>query len=395
MEYSLSWLEKEYLTYVNNQSNKPFFLSDYNVNTKRIAYPENIIKTAFLASEKKSNYYSYVDGNDSIKGHILRQLRNYDNTSLTFENIAINLNSTNSIYLTLVSLEKLNHERFLVVTPTYYTVLDTLKQLKKDITYFHLLDEENFEIDIELLRNTLISQYIEVLVITDPIYSAGIELTNCDVTSIVNVCNELDICLMYDYTLGGNLWGDYNYLMNWNKYVEITKLNKFIIIDSLSKKLFINGIKHSYIIASSCLVEEIEDLFYSVSGGFCNVQIELFSELFKPQNSNVLSVILNENAQIAARNFRLLRSLLADTNYMVYPTNSGYFTILTIKDKKIKDVDVQMITKHLLHQYDIYAYPNTTLSYYLENKFGFRVNLLSEFITEIPSLVECIDKYFK
>ena len=395
MEHSDKWLVKEYLTYERQKHKQPIFISDWDSDFDNLILPKNLVHKALKETLKNFHKYAYIDTDTEEKEYIINYLNQYAERKFIYENIAISSNSTNAIYLSILALNRINVKRFLVLTPTYYTVLETLNQLSSSIIYYHLSDKDSFNINLEVLVDILRGQFIEAIIITDPVYSAGIEIPNIVYDKICEICVELNIWFVCDYTLGGMTWHSTKIeLMNFSKFNIISKALKFLYIESIPKKMFLNGIKHTTIISSPEIISIIEDITFSITGGLCSTQVNLYKEIYKYENHKLLLNIIKKNIDFANNNFNLLRTSLIGTNFSLYNTNSGYFTILYHKELVTKDLNIKLIVRDFLFQHDIYIYPTSILSYYKYNKFGFRINLMKNIKDYIPLVLKCINKNF-
>ena len=82
----------------------------------------------------------------NLKNKYCKFIKIYLNYDINTNNIAISQNSTSSIYLSMQALFEEKVKRFLVITPTYFSILDTIKSNQTtNIYYYHLNDINNFK----------------------------------------------------------------------------------------------------------------------------------------------------------------------------------------------------------------------------------------------------------
>lgn len=389
---SNKWLEDLYLEYERRFLKPPLFLSDWDSDQHELKFPTKIINDALQNTKTDFYKYSYIDSDTNEKQLIVDYMNKRANIKLSYKNISVNLNSTNSLYLALLALNNIDVKRIIVITPTYYSVLETLKQLDSHIIYYHLIDKDSFNINIKELTNLVENQFINAILMTDPVYSAGIEISSNIYTSIVELCNKHSVWFICDYTLGGMFWGNKD--MFTKKLEIISQAEKYIYIESVTKKLIINGIKHSILIGTEKIISIIENLFFRISGGFCSTQIKLYEEIYKNKNEKYLNKIISKNIESIRNNYSLLKTAIQDSDFSLYNSHSGYFTIIYHKELTLEEIDIKSIVNDLLFKKNIYIYPTNILSYYHQNQFGFRINLSKKISDYIPLILECINKDF-
>ena len=388
MEYSSDWL-----LHILNDHKKKFpdreihFISDWDAIDHHAQYPYELIRNSLVASNTDVLSYSFSDEQVETKEFLLSnlELRPY----VSAENLAITISATASIFLSLASLVKRGVKKFLVFTPVYYSVIDTLKDFGAQSLLFNLLDKDDFHFDISHIKRIISDNKIEAIILTDPIYSAGIEIPLHIFDELIQLCNQLNCWIICDSTLSGLGWGK-NDFFNLSKIISIAKAENFIFIESISKRLLINGIKNSLILASENIAFEIEDYASQVYGGFCIPQIQLLRALYDQTNRPDIVSIFEHNRQTIKDNYTLVETFLSNTAYTLYPMNSGYFTMIAHKEYKLKDIDSNGLILNFLSKHDTFALPSSHFSFSEENLFGFRINLLRAPIPFLSALDKCI-----
>jgi len=361
--------------YINNINIVPFSPSDWNNNDNTIKFPINIIEKA-MENNKNHHKYTFMYDLINLKTNYCKFIKNYLHYDINTNNMAISQNSTSSIYLSMQALFENKIKRFLVITPTYFSILDTIKSNKTtNIYYYHLNDSNNFKINIDKLKKIIGEQYIECLIITDPIFCTSQEVNSEILEQIIKICNDKDIWIVYDYTLGNIYFNSDSDLFNINKLKIVQKAKKYIFIESISKRIFMNGIKNSIIFASTQIIPEIESISNYINGGFSSSQLSFFSEIYSDDNIKYLNNIFIQNKKIIENNYNIIKTLLLDTNYDIYSLESGYYTTIYHKDYKLENLDIESTTKKILYDANTFIIPNCRFSFYKTNHFGFRVNL--------------------
>lgn len=365
-------------SYVERVGRPPVFVSNWDSDPGNQSLLGSIITSATTTSVRAFSDYAYGEDLTEETSCFLALLARSGNAHLQPQNIAITLNATNALYLSLHALKLLGANRFLVITPTYYSVVETLNFLGASVIYHHLLDEESFFLDLNAIRRTVEWQQIDTIILTDPVYSAGVEYDIAAYTGLSTICNEHHIWLLCDYALGGLFWHrPPTGLLDAEKLSTLTGLERFIYIESPPKRLLLNGMKHALVIASTSVPKLIHDLASRMSGGFCATQLSLFKALYNPSSETSLVAYMEANRLRIEANFALLQSSLLGTAFYTYSSNSGHFTMVCHKHCRIQDADTKWIAKRLLWEHGLYVLPSEHFSYYGGNHFGVRINLMN------------------
>ncbi|HKP02848.1 MAG TPA: pyridoxal phosphate-dependent aminotransferase [Chthoniobacterales bacterium] len=359
----------------------------------------NIIASATTTSARAFSDYAYGEDLTEEISCFLGLLARSGNVNLQPRNIAVTLNATNALYLSLHALKRLGVNRFLVITPTYYSVIETLDSFGSSVIYHHLLDEEAFFLDLKAIRRAVEWQQIDAIILTDPVYSAGIEHDISAYSGLSAICNEHHIWLLCDYALGGLFWHrPPTRLLDAAKLSALSSLERFIYIESPPKRLFLNGMKHAAVVASSNVTNLIHDLASRMSGGFCSTQLSVLKALYDPNNQTGIVAYMEGNRLRIEANFASLQSSLLGTAFYTYSSNSGHFTMLCHKHRRIENANTKRIVKRLLWEHGLYVLPSEHFSYYGRNHFGVRINLMNDVsafliplnraLTEDPELLD-------
>ncbi len=388
------WIFNELKIYQEKFKQKPIFISSWDCDQHLANFPLKVISES---SKIHKNEFCYKFSEDLINTkESLKEKFNNTSSGWKLNNFSLGINATNSLYLVIVSLIKKNKKRFLVTTPIYYSIIDTINDYNCNIAFFHLMDNDDFNFNIDYLRQQIRRQYIEVLVISDPIYCAGIKIEPKLYSLICEMAIELDFSLVIDGTLSGLDWDTYEYeLFPVKKLEYLRNCNDFYYVCSNPKVFFINDLKFSVCISTPNNTAIIEDLANQVTGGLNKTQIELFNAFLSKSSFDELSVCRLKNLETIKKNYNLLKSSLFNTRLKVYPTNSGYFTMLASNEILIKDIDPIKITKFMLYEYGILPILGNYFSFFKDNKLSLRINLMKEMNSWLPKIIEALSKNIK
>jgi aspartate/methionine/tyrosine aminotransferase len=395
MNDSFDWILEEVKKYIAEKRKYPAFISDWDSDIHENAYPHSLIKKSLQNSIGKSRDYVFPEDQIILKEKIEKYIQLESHANLTTKNISLLTNSTSALYLSLVSLKKMGISRFLVITPAYYSVLDTLADLNAAVIYCHLVDSLNFQIDAEKVKSLIDEQFIQAVIITDPVYSSGVNIDNSIYECLADFFNAKKIWVIIDGTLGNMYWGEENYFaFDIEKINSVSKIKQFVYIDSVTKRFQVNGIKSAVVLAHESIIPFIEDIGCQISGGLCSAQVQLLSEFLSPENNAMLTQNLRSSLKVISQNYNLLQTSLIGSGFSVYKSENGYFTSVYSTQKKIKDVNIQAVVKSFLYGHDLRILPTSCLGFCQENLFGIRVNLLKDIKPLIPVILSAIGKNF-
>ncbi len=375
LDYDIEWLFTEVYrmkkAYPHHQIN---FLSDWDVEAKESVELKRILKKVFQQSAQNSFKYNYAYEQFNLKIQFINSFNS--ELGLKEEQMTITPSATTSIYLACKGLSLLNVNRILLITPAYFSVHESLNNLNGQIFYYNLKNNNSFRIDFTYLEYFIKEQFIQAIVLTDPVYSSGIEYLAEDYSLLIDICRKYKLYLVVDYSLGGLRWNySSNFLSSYEKISILKSYNQFAFIDTLPKRLMLNGIKFSTIVGNEELIDKIDLASESIYGALNSVQCLLFQELYDPNNSEALNKICTENIKHVKSNYNMVNSLLIGTPFNLAPTNSGYFTIINHTDKSNDSIDVKKFSLSLLKENKILCLTTDRFGYHPENKFGFRINL--------------------
>jgi len=372
----------------------PLFISDWDTLNEQAEYPFQFIRKALDIAPEKTLTYSFSDEQEEIKNLIIAKLSNVQ--SLSVNNLAISISATAAIYLSLLALYRSGLKHFVVLTPVYYSIVETLAEQGLEVHYFHLTDANAFEIDLLKLEELIIETRAEVLAINDPIYCVGKKLAAETLVQLVDLCNRNHCLIFLDNTLGGLDWAGLDpQIIEENKLLVLSKAHRFLMIDSLTKKLLVNGLKHAVVFANENLITLIEDIASRVYGGISFPQLQFMTELYQESSNIELNGILKDNAQLIRNNYQLLTAFLSDKPFKLYAAQSGYFTMIAHERYLCCEVDIRSQVTGYLYDLNTFLLPPWYFNFSAGNHFGLRVNLLKDASVYLSALDECIRKKVK
>ncbi len=165
----------------------------------------------------------------------------------------------------------------------------------------------------------------------------------------------------------------------------------FFLINSGPKLFFLNDLKFSVVISLADNIALIEDLSSQISGGLNKIQVNLFRLFYAESARNELYACKSQNISTIRNNYNLLSASLIGTDWQLYPTNSGYFTMLVSKKVLLGEVDPIDVTKKLLYGHNLLPIMGNYFSFFQDNKVSIRINLMKNLRGHLPALTEALN----
>ena len=375
MDHDIEWLFEE--VYKIKKSGKEIqFISDWDVNQDESVGFKNLLQHVYNEANNNSARYNYSYEQFALKNQIIELLRNNYKLQLEEVELTITPSATVSLHLVAQGLVNLGLKRFLIITPAYFSTHEVFNKAGCEVFYYHLKDEQNLQINFVEIETIIQEQYLEGIILTDPIYCAGIEFIINDYSKLSEICRNNDLYFVVDYSLGGLSWDiTEDYTFNSNKISILKTCEKFIFIDTLSKRLLLNGIKFSIIIGDENIIDKIDLISEFTYGGLSSAQCFLIKELYRAENQKIISTICQNNIRHSKDNYNLIKSLLLGSDFYIENTNSGYFSLINHKKFELNSVDTKLYSLNLLENEKILCITKDRFTFYSSNKFGFRINL--------------------
>ncbi|MEI6033432.1 MAG: hypothetical protein WCS65_04005, partial [Verrucomicrobiae bacterium] len=130
MLYNSDWLLAELEHYQIQKKHPPLFVSDWDCFPDESSFMDQIVISSLASSKAHSRKYSYAEDQLTQRELVAAVLNRDAKQKSPVENISIASNATSALYLCLHALNNLRVKRFLVVTPVYYTVIETLVSMR-------------------------------------------------------------------------------------------------------------------------------------------------------------------------------------------------------------------------------------------------------------------------
>lgn len=347
-----------------------FFISDWNKENDILNFDINKINLLKKYHTQK-NVYFFSDEFQSLK-------EKYAPLTLQEEKIkpvlpshfSIVSNCTMAGYLCLYYIN--NQKKImnaLILAPTYFSHIRILQDIGANIYYIDCYNNKNIVDEVyEMINNTT----IDIVIATEPMFGTGVSISEEIFCKINELCNEHKIYFLIDYAYGGMKWEDYIGSQEFF-FIGLTKSKYTILIESVCKRIFLNGVKHGIIIANPQIIKKIEEISVYVSGCLSEQQMLVYEQLYNVTTRKYITEIINANNHHYSSNYALIKTLLAETAFVISACNSGYFCLIGIlKKSNISNIS---ISKKILMRTNILTIPHDRYIFNSDTYYYFRVNL--------------------
>ncbi len=207
-----------------------------NFNIKKediIDFSDNInpLGASKLLKENINNIYDLLNiYPDENYEKLRRAIGEYTKTD--FENIIVGNGATE-----LISglIKAVNPTKSMIILPTYSEYEKELKKIDSKITYFDVIEEEDFILNVENLINT-ITHDIDLLVFCNPNNPTGYLTSVADVKKILKHCQKTNTTVLLDETyveFSKESTGATSILSNFDNLFIIRGTSKFFAISGL------------------------------------------------------------------------------------------------------------------------------------------------------------------
>lgn len=375
---------QELLEMANNDT---VFLSDWNKSYDILNFNIERLNMKYKYHSYK-NVYFFSDEFDELK-HSYGPYINNKLVRLQPEQFAIVSNCTAASFLCLYYImqkkEKINS---LILAPTYFSYIKILQDFHSSISFIDCYNNNNI---INQIIENIEKHKVNIIIVTEPLFGTGVSLPKEIYNEIGKICNDNDIYFLIDYSYGGMKWDDYNCEQDIY-FINLTKYKNVILIESICKRIFLNGIKHGIIIADYDIIKAIEEISVYSFGCLSEQQILIYKQLYRLDNRDFIIDTINKNNMYYRNNYRLITTLLSDSQFHISSCDCGYFCLIGIP--KMKNVSSLSIAKKIINETNILTIPHDRYIFNCNKYYYFRVNLAINHNKLINSISVLLQSYF-
>jgi len=369
VEEALAWEARHGITLTR--------ISDWNVPGHCVAVPSDLVERAFRETLPTLTHYAETAQLVAC-GEEIRQAMSESHGPLP-EGRDVHLfgNATQAITAVVYALKELMGAPLTLLThPSYYAFQDALRLCGLEAWGCFREAARGFAFDPDLLAQLVRRHRINVLVITDPVYSSGLSLDDQSWRELIALCAREGLWLVVDAAFGGLHWSDP--ARAWlDGRLLAEPYEKLIVIDAPAKRLFVNGAKLGLVLAPEEVVGHLQDFTDWHLGNLAALQLRLAQLLFSPAQRPYIEVICRENAAKAASAYEVLAGHLKSSEHAyAFRPDSGFYAMLYARNSSLRDVDVMAGCRAWMEQRGVLVIPNADFHPSAKDDFGVRINLL-------------------
>jgi len=354
-------------------------LSDWNCGRFDPETPVSLLEEAFTYAVETFTTYTETSITLQLGDAILADL--HSNPESCFNaNSALHLygNATQALFASIYAIrESVQNLKFLVVHPSYYANHDSLKALQVPYHEYWRTLSVNGHVDLNNLRLFKEKNEFNAILITDPMYSTGIELTDENLKEILDFAETHDIWIIIDSSFSGLSWE--NPKKRWLDFIKIGRngYKKCLVVDSPSKRLFTNNLKIGMVHCDKSVSHHLEKFSDSFVGNITGIQHNFFKRVFIQANKEKIEAICTNNTRKIIDNYEYLLSIAHGSShiYFIRP-DAGFHTMIFFKGLQTGTFNSMSFCEGLVNQ-GVFALPTNDYYYASSDPFGVRINLIN------------------
>lgn len=247
---------------------------------------------------------------DHFGKYELRELIAKENKNILPDNVLITAGAAAALFIISSSLLNKN-DHIIVLHPNYATNIETPKAIECNIDYINLDFENEFELDINLIKEKLRPE-TKYISLTYPHNPTGKVLSLNKLKEIIEIAEKNNTYILYDET-----YRDMSFKQDIPLAADLSK--NVISVSSLSKTYGLPGIRIGWLI---CQDKKLMDLFLSAKEQIfiCNSVIdEEIAYLYYLKKSQFLPDIKNK----ILNRFDILKKWMNNNKYMEWVEPKG------------------------------------------------------------------------
>lgn len=362
---------KDILELLNNDS---IFISNWDKDYNILNFDTNIIEKS-VHQRSHQNTYIMSKNMCEVKEKIINFFSK-NNIKLCPNNFTIVSNGTCAATISILNLFQKQVSKFLCIGPIYFTYVQLLNILKKQLFYWDIDLFEKPSVDLYNLERELLSNDIKCIILIQPFLGSGVDFELSYIKKILSLCEKNKIYLIIDLIYGNMDWNTHNHLHNFELVKLVTASNYCILYESISKRIFLNGIKNSIIYSNANIIGQINRDSEICLGSMSYIQESLLDVIYRPKNLITTNSKITASLSYASNNYYLLQTLLINTDFQICDTTNGYFTLVAIPKKYFQHSDDKEITHEIFQKCNVLTIPHSRYYYNKQDYYCFRINLV-------------------
>ncbi len=235
--------------------------------------PENIIRAAKGALDRRMTHYSPVAGRTDFKKAVIRKLKKENGIEAGEENIIVTSGSTEAIMLALIATVDPG-EGVMLPDPGFLSYKPTVEVLNGMPISIPLEEGKGFQLDVDVMERMIVPEKTRVLIINTPSNPTGTVLSRKTLEEVADFVVEHGLLVLSDEAYEKFVYGN-------ARHVSMGSLNgmsKYVMtLHSFSKTYAMPGFRLGY----ACGPEEVIRAM---------TKLHVFSSLCAPTVSQVAGV---------------------------------------------------------------------------------------------------------
>ena len=225
-----------------------------------------------------------------------------------------------ALYCVFRGLIERNQKNICIINPNWPTYFDIIQLANGNPYNFNTYLKDDFNLDLEKLKNTIIKNKINILVLTTPNNPTGKIIDSLTLNKLILLCSKLKCYLVIDES-----FSSYYFEMK-KRLVSKNFNNKYtILVNSFSKNFHLQGLRLGAILCSEKLFDIFSNIHIAINGAANYVSQQI---IIKNKNK-----ILKENN--IHKKLQMVTNYLDSKNVRYYKPDGSFYIFPEIKNKKI------------------------------------------------------------
>ena len=352
-------------------------LSDWNTTSHDISVPLGMYAEAFGRSLNALTRYPETSRTKALCDELGT---GFHKRGVKLGGLYLYGSATQAINMLFFALAKrYAGDRFIFLYPGYFSVKPSAEALGLTQETLFRSVSNHFAVpldDIEIIRQKYEGKTtgrVRAVMVTEPVYSAGVCQPSDQLRSLVKYCRERELLLIIDGSFSGLVWNTEPHWQDKN-LLSLLKFDNVVLVDSLSKKLFFHNTKIGVLYGPIWLIELAREGADWLTGNITGHQQELARSIFTGEYDAALAEICRANIERFETRYQELERLAQGTRYRLLRPDSGYHVMAFRDEGTIGGVDAMQWSRKLFAK-GVYAIPGHDFGYRDDDSFCFRVSL--------------------
>lgn len=309
----------------------------------------------------------------------------YGLSGVESEHISVHGSGTQALFQALLSFREEGLHSVLVVTPIYFSVVDSAEVLGFSRSFFPSRLQHDCMPDVKALSEAIESTRPSVVVVTDPVYPTGARWKLADLQQVLSVCRAFGAQLLIDASLSGLDWTP----SPASSVRDLTRegFDKLTIVQSPAKALFLNGAKFAHVVTEPARATNLRENDEICNGALSFAQAALADAVYErlATEASLPEVAVEEAslANVRQRNIGRCHALFEEVvrssaayGWRATRPASGVLTMVSSEIIPMTLENEMGFTQEMLAEHGVHAMPGSIVRLAEEiNPLSYRLNL--------------------